>query len=70
MPISEERLYSEVNAYTLVSATNTVKQALQTWRTGNPRWGTAREWWWLIIEHSNGQFTAIPLEQLRDLVKN
>src|SRR5688572_3150593 len=68
MPISEDRLYSDVNAYTLLSAHVTVKEALQTWRAGHPRWGTAREWWWLMIEHDGGQFTAIPLEQLRDLL--
>jgi hypothetical protein len=68
MPISDERLLSDVNAHVVVPSNITVKQALQHWKKGHNRWGTAREWWWLMIEHGNGRFTALPLEQLRDLL--
>lgn len=68
MPISSERLLSDVNAHLVVPSTYTVKQALQAWSMGHPHFGTGREWWWLIIAYQDGHYTAVPLEQLRDLL--
>jgi hypothetical protein len=68
MPISDDRLQSDVNAHIVVPAAATVFEALQQWRTGHPRFGKGREWWWLIIEYQVGQYTAIPFEQLRELL--
>ncbi len=68
MPISDDRLYADGNAYILVSAHQTVRHALREWSRGTTRWGTPREWWWLVIEHNSSQFAAIPFEQLRDLL--
>ncbi|GIK63276.1 MAG: hypothetical protein BroJett018_10700 [Chloroflexota bacterium] len=68
MPISEDRLYADGNAYILVAAHQTVRHALYEWSRGATRWGTPREWWWLVIEHEGSRFAAIPFEQLRDLL--
>lgn len=68
MPISDDRLYAEVNAHILASATDTVRQAVKAWQAGRSRWGVGREWWWLIIQYDNGLYTAIAFEQLRDLL--
>jgi hypothetical protein len=68
MPISDDRLQSDVNAHILVPATSTVYEALQQWRSGHPRFGKGREWWWLIIEYDAGHYTAIAFEQLRELL--
>ncbi|MBI5928056.1 MAG: hypothetical protein HY862_02015 [Chloroflexi bacterium] len=68
MPISDDRLYAEGNAYIGVSAKQTVRDALRQWSKDATRWGTPREWWWLVIEHDRHQFSAIPFEQLRDLL--
>lgn len=68
MPISDDRLYAEGNAYLLMPAQYTIWDALHEWSKGATRWGTPREWWWLVIEHEGAQFTAIPFEQLRDLL--
>ena len=68
LPISDERLYAEVNAHILASATDTVRQVVKAWQTGRSRWGVGREWWWLIIQYDSGLYTAIAFEQLRDLL--
>ncbi len=68
MPISDDRLYADGNAYILVAAHQTVRYALREWSHSTTRWGTPREWWWLVIEHDGPHFTAIPFEQLRDLL--
>lgn len=68
MPISEERLYAEVNAHILVESTDTVQHAVKAWQAGHPRWGTGREWWWLVIQYDSGHYSAIAFEQLRDLL--
>ncbi|MCQ3929570.1 MAG: hypothetical protein DPW16_03850 [Chloroflexi bacterium] len=68
MPISEDRLYADGNAYILVAAYQTVRHALHEWSRGATRWGAPREWWWLVIEHEGPRFAAIPFEQLRDLL--
>lgn len=68
MPISDDRLYAEVNAHILASATNTVRDALKAWQTGHSRWGVGREWWWLVIQYDNGLYSVIAFEQLRDLL--
>ncbi len=68
MPISDDRLYAEVNAHILGDATDTVREVLKAWQNGNARWGIGREWWWLIIQYDGGLYTAIAFEQLRDLL--
>lgn len=70
MPISDDRLQSDVNAHIVAPATATVFEALQLWRNGHSRFGKGREWWWLIIEYDAGHYTAIPFEQLRELLMN
>lgn len=70
MPIPDERLLSDLNAHILVPATYTIRQALAAWQKGHPHFGRGREWWWLIIDYNNGTYTAIPLEQVRDLLSS
>lgn len=68
MPISDDRLYAEVNAHILAAATDTVREAVNAWKKGNDRWGIGREWWWLVIQYDSGLYSAIAFEQLRDLL--
>lgn len=68
MPIADDRLQADTNAYILMRANQTLRDALIEWSKGGTRWGTPREWWWLVIEHGSQKFTAIPFEQIRDLL--
>jgi hypothetical protein len=68
MPIADDRLQADTNAYILMQANQTIRDALIEWSKGGTRWGTPREWWWLVIENGSQKFTAIPFEQIRDLL--
>ena len=64
MPIADAQLDKPTNAYLVLPSGQTVYDALQTWR-GTPN---SYEWWWLLIDHGGGQYTAIRFEGLRDLL--
>ncbi|MBN1678994.1 MAG: hypothetical protein JW966_01795 [Anaerolineae bacterium] len=62
MPIADSELDKTTNAYILQPADHTIHRALQIWRN-TP---TSFEWWWLIIEHGDQQYTALRFETLRE----
>lgn len=66
MPIDDAQLDKATNAHITCPATDTVHRALQRWRA-TPN---SFEWWWLIIEHGSQRFTAIRLEDLRQVLEN
>jgi hypothetical protein len=64
MPIADAEMNKSANAYLCRPATETVFTALRAWRDTPDSF----EWWWLIIEHGERQYTAIRLAGLRDLL--
>ncbi len=64
MPIADATLTRPLNAHLWRPAHDTVLNALQMWRT-TPQ---AAAWWWLVIDHSGGRFTALRFDTLRQLL--
>ena len=64
MPIADATLARPLNAHLWRPAHDTVLNALQMWRT-TPQ---AAAWWWLVIDHSGGRFTALRFDTLRQLL--
>lgn len=66
MPIADSELNKAANAHLVRPAEDTVYSALQVWRS-TPN---SYEWWWLVIDHGEGQFTALRFETVRDLLQS
>jgi hypothetical protein len=64
MPITDAELNKPAHAHLLRPASETVFTALRAWRDAPARY----EWWRLIIQHGDRQYTAIRFAELRDLL--
>ncbi len=66
MPIADSELDKTANAHLVRPAGDTLYTALQVWRS-TPN---SYEWWWLVIDHGDAQFTALRFEAVRDLLRD
>lgn len=64
MPIADAFLDRPLNAHIWRPARDTVLDALRTWRA-TP---LSAVWWWLVIDHGSGRFTALRFDTLRQLL--
>lgn len=64
MPIADAFLDRPLNAHLWRPARETVLDALRVWRS-TP---LAAVWWWLVIDHGSGRFTALRFDTLRQLL--
>jgi len=64
MPITDAELNKPSNTHLIRPATDSVYRALNSWLHAP----NSYEWWWLIIDHANGKYTAIRFEGLRELL--
>ncbi len=64
MPLPDSLLDKPLNAHRCRPAGETVLAALRDWR-GTPG---AASWWWLVIDHGQGRFTATRFDSLRQML--
>lgn len=64
MPIADATLARPLNAHLWRPAHDTVLDALRAWRAA-PK---SAVWWWLVIDHGSGHFTALRFDTLRQLL--
>lgn len=64
MPLPDSLLDKPLNAHRCRPADETVLAALRDWRA-TPG---AASWWWLVIDHGQGRFTATRFDTLRQML--
>lgn len=65
MPLTDADLHRATHAHLYRPATESVYNTLRAWRD-TPH---SAEWWWLIIAHEDGYYTALRFETLREMLR-